>query len=128
MAHSNITSNILGLLAGADLSAAQYKVVKFASTAGEVVAVNATTDSAIGILQNDPADGEPASIAGPGSIAKAIAGAADIAQGEFLGFNTTGQVVDHTTAGRWVIARALRASTAVGDYIEVLVQGVNGYA
>lgn len=118
---------IPGLVAGANLASSQYKVVKFASTAGQVVVVSATTDSAIGILQNDPASGQPAIIAGPGDIGIALAGAADIAQGEFLGFNTTAQVADHTTAGRFVIGRALKASTAVNDEIPVLIQGVSGY-
>lgn len=128
MAASILTNLIPGLVAGESLAAHQYKVVKFASTAGQVLKVTATTSIAIGIVQNDPASGEPALIAGPGSLAIAVAGANDIAKGELLGFNTTGQVVDHTTAGRWVIAQAMEVSTAVGDYIQVLVHGLNGYA
>lgn len=127
MATSNVTNFITGLVAGSSLASSQYKVVKFASTAGAVVAVNATTDLAIGILQNDPASGQPASIAGPGSIAKAIAGVNDLAAGELVGFNTTGQVVDHTTDNRRIIAQALEASTAVGDYVRVLVHGLERY-
>lgn len=119
---------INGLLAGADLSSSQYKVVKFASTAGEVIAVSATTDTAIGILQNDPADGQAAEIAGPGSVALALAGTSDLAVGELVGFNTTGQVVDHTTDGRFMIGQALTASTAVGDIVRVSVIGLYGYS
>ncbi len=125
---SNLRNTIPGLLAGADLSSSQYKVVKFASTAGEVIAVDATTDVALSILQNDPADGEPALLAGPGDIAIALAGANDIAQGDLLGFNSTAQVVDHTTDGRLVIAQALEASSAVNDQIRVLVLGTYGYS
>lgn len=128
MASSVLTNFIPGMLAGSSFASAQYKVVKFASTAGQVVPVTATTDNGIGIIQNDPATGQEALIAGPGSVAKAIAGASDIAAGELLGFNTTGQVADHTTAGRWTIAMALQASTAVGDYISVLVLPRQGYA
>lgn len=128
MAGSVLTNYIPGLVAGGNLAAAQYKVVKFASTAGAVIAVTATTSVAIGILQNDPTAGQPALVAGAGSIAKAIAGANDIAAGELLGFNTTGQVVDHTTDGRFMIAQALEPSTAVGDYIKVAVLGLFGYS
>lgn|SRR5690554_1817722 len=117
-----------GLVAGADLSNAQYQVVKFASTAGAVVSVSATTDPAIGILQNDPTAGQPASIAGPGSVATALAGANDIAAGDLLGFNSSGQVVDHTTDGRYHIAQALDGSSAVGDEIRVVVIGLNGHS
>lgn len=119
---------IPGLVAGGDLSAAQYKVVKFASTAKAVIAVAATTDLAIGILQNDPTSGQEALVAKPGEIAIALAGAADIAAGELLGFNSTGQVADHTTDGRLVIAQALEASTAVNDEISVLLTGLFGYS
>jgi len=117
-----------GLLAGEDLSSGQYKVVKFASTAGEVVAVSATTDAAIGIIQNDPGDGEAANVAGVGSKCLALAGTSDLAAGELVGYNTTGQVVDHTTDGRYIIGQALEASSAVGDIVEVQISGLNSYA
>lgn len=118
---------IPGLVAGADLSSSQYKAVKFASTAGEVVVVNATTDNCIGILQNDPADGEAAVVAGAGSIATALAGVTDLAAGERVGFNTTGQVVDHTTDNRRIIGMALEASTAANDEVQVLVTGLTRF-
>jgi hypothetical protein len=124
-AHLN---TIPGLVAGGNLASSQYKVVKFASTANAVVAVTATTSLAIGILQNDPASGEPAIVAGPGSIATALAGATDIAVGELLGFNSTGQVADHTTDGRYMLCQALQASTALNDEIKVFVIGLFGYS
>lgn len=117
-----------GLVAGVTLATSQYKVVKFASTANAVIAVAATTDKAIGILQNDPAAGEAAIVAGPGSIATALAGATDIAVGELLGFNSTGQVADHTTDGRFMLCQALEASTALNDEIKVSVIGLFGYS
>lgn len=119
---------IPGLVATGSLAAGQYKVVKFASTAGAVKIVTATTDLGIGILMNDPTDGQAAIVAGPGSVAIGLAGANNIVAGESLGFNTTGQVVDHTTAGRWVIGQALSASTAVGDEIPVAIGIRHGYA
>lgn len=109
---------IPGLLAGADLSAKQYFPVKFATTAGEVVVATAAAAGVISIIQNDPADGEPAIVPGPGDIVKAVAGVNNIAQGEWLTPNTSG-VTDVTTG--WVIAQALEASTAVGDLIRVQI-------
>ena len=122
MATSILRNLIPGLVAGSDLSSHQYKVVKFASTAGAVVPVTASTNVAIGILQNDPTSGQPALIAGPGDIAIAIAGQADLAAGELLGYNSTGQI-DDTLNDK--IAQALEASTAVGDYVQVLVLGLS---
>lgn len=119
---------IPGLAAGGNLASAQYKVVKFASTAGQVIVVTATTSVAVGILQNDPTVGQAALVAGPGDVAIALAGAADIAQGELLGFDTSGRVVDHATDGRFMIAQALAASTGFNDEIPVLVIGLYGYS
>ena len=115
-------NQIPGLLAGASLASYQYYPVKHASTAGEVVRataqVSTATGNAISIVQNDPADGEPALLPGIGDICKAVAGAADIAVGEYLTANSSG-VVD-TTSG-FVFARALEASSAVGNYIRVQI-------
>jgi hypothetical protein len=116
--------SIPGLRASGTLT--QYATVKFASTAGRVVAVNATTDRAIGILQNDPTDGEPAEIAALG-VAIGLAGATDLAVGDLLGFNSSAQVADHTTDGRFLIGVALQASTAVNDEVKVLLTGLNSY-
>lgn len=112
-----------GVIAGLTLAAKQYAVVKFASTANAVVAVNATTDLAVGIVQNDPAAGEAALVAN-GGIALALAGVSDLAAGEVVGYNTTGQVVDHTTDNRRIIGQALDASTAVGDVVRVRLHGI----
>lgn len=128
MSHYGNINSLGGLVAGSTFAAGQYKVVKFASTAGAVVPVTATTDLAIGIIQNDPTTGQEASVAGPGSIATALAGAADIAAGELLGFNSSAQVVDHTTDGRYMLCQALEASTAVGDEIKVSIIGLFGYS
>ena len=78
--HGQIIS-VPGLLAGADLSAYQYRPVKLASTAGEVVAATANTDAVVGILQNDPTDGQAASVAGVGSLTIAKSGTSVIAAG-----------------------------------------------
>lgn len=120
------TITIPGLTAGVSLTAAQYKVVKFASTASAVISVAATTDFAVGVLQNDPAAGEAAEVAYLG-VAIALAGVNDLAVGELVGFNSTGQVVDHTTDNRRIIGQALTASTAVGDEVRVALSGLSRY-
>lgn len=122
MAGHRITLTLPGLTAGLTLAAKQYSVVKHGSTAGTVVAVTATTDNAIGIVQNDPAAGEAAEVAA-GGWAKALAGVADLAVGEYVGFDSTGRVVDTTTDNRKIIGQALQASTAIGDIVEVLLFG-----
>ncbi len=111
-----------GLLAGLTLAAKQNYVVKHASTANAVVAVTATTDIAIGVVLNDPASGEAALVADDG-IVPCIAGVNDLARGENVGYDSTGRVVDHTTANRLSIGRALEASTTVGDIVSIQLYG-----
>ena len=111
-------NQIPGLLAGASLAAKQYFPVKFASTAGEVIIATAAAAGVMSIVQNDPADGEPALLPGVGDICKAVAGASDITQGQFLTPNSSG-VVDTTTG--LVICQSLEASSAIGDYISVQI-------
>lgn len=114
---------ITGLIASGTLT--QYKPVKFASTAGRAVNVNATTDRAIGVLQNDPTDGQPCDIAGLGEcIARAAVN--DLAAGDLLGYNSSG-VADHTTDGRFIFATALQPSTGVGDEVKIFLTGLNSY-
>lgn len=115
---------IPGVVASGTLT--QYKVVKFASTANCVVHVNATTDAAVGVVQNDPTNGQAAEVAVCGVVI-ALAGVSDLARGELIGFNTTGQVVDHTTDNRRIIGQALQASTAVNDEVQVLLHGLSRY-
>ncbi len=117
--YRQFNNTIPGLVAGADLSSSQYKPVRIsADTAGKVYAAVSAAKEVVGILQNDPTAGQPALIAGPGDICKAVAGANDIAVGELLVPNSTGLV--DATAG-FTIAQALEGSSAVGDYIRVQV-------
>ena len=117
-------SAIVGMLAGANLSAAgnQYKLVKIASTAGEVVLVGSTSILSIGVLQNNPADGEVAQVCIHG-ISKLLVGPTDVAINDRLGSDSTSRGADHTTDNQPVIALALEASSAAGDLIRVYVTG-----
>ena len=75
--------------ASADLSAAQYKFVKF-NGSGKIAVAAAITDVCIGILQNKPnADGKPAIVMMDG-ISKCAANEA-IAEGDIVGTSTDGQ-------------------------------------
>ena len=113
--------SIPGLLAGANLASSQYKAVKFASTAGEVVAADAVNDSMFaGVLQNDPADGEAADVAYIG-IAKGLCESTAITYGNAIGHNTTGEMQIIDADESVVIGHALETSSAVGDIIKILV-------
>ncbi len=113
--------HIPGLVAGADLSAKQFLAVKFASTAGEVVTVNASTDAAIGILQNKPADGAVAEVRQIGVSKMKMA--ATISQGGDLGWDSTGQGTTRNQAGSRAFGRVQEASTDEGDISTVLLTG-----
>ena len=124
---ANYGENIVylnGLVASTAIT--QYSVVKHASTAGQVLAVSATTDFAIGVCQNDPATGEAALVAAGGEVI-AIAGTSNLAVGEVVGFNSTARVVDHTTDNRRIIGQAMEASTAISDEVRVLLTGLTRY-
>lgn len=120
MANYGQIISVPGLLAGADLSAYQYRPVKLASTAGEVVAATANTDAVVGILQNDPTDGQAASVAGVGSLTIAKSGTSVIAAGAYLTCNTTGLVAT-TSDNALICGRATQAATAAGDLIMITV-------
>ena len=83
------TMRTIVLDAGADLSAAQFELVKL-NTAQQVILVAATTDIPIGVLQNKPdASGKRALIALlDGAILKLKAGAA-ITAGALVGLDGT---------------------------------------
>ena len=113
--------SIPGMLAGANLSTSQYKVVMFASTAGEVVVADGPDNGMIaGLLQNDPADGEAADVAYSG-IALGICESTAITFGNVVASNATAelQIVPNDEARS--IGNALETSSAVGDIIKVMV-------
>jgi hypothetical protein len=120
MSYSGQIINVPGLLAGADLSAYQYRPVKLASTAGEVIAATAAADQVIGILLNDPTDGQAASIAAPGSITVAIAGTGVLNAGSFVTVNSTG-IRPTTTDNTSICGKAITAASTKGDQVTIQV-------
>lgn len=105
MAYEIATANAhkITLVAGADLSSAQYKFVKISS--GNAVVCAAATDRPIGVLQNAPASGQEAEIVVVGGT-KVIAGGS-ITAGAAIGTNgsalaaakTVGTDTTHYIAG-----------------------------
>lgn len=118
-ANSGENLKIHGLVATGDLSAKQYHVAMLASTARTVKASTGPTAANVGILDNDPAAGEPASVIGAG-MAKAMSGAA-IAAGDLVTANTTAQLVATTSANNKVVGRAITAASGTAVLFEVFV-------
>lgn len=99
-------------LAGADLSAAQFRFVEF--TSGNVTRCNAAGERALGVLQNNPKSGAAADVVLTG-ITKVVASAA-IAQGALITTTNDGKAVT-AASGNTVNGRALEAATADGQLI-----------
>jgi hypothetical protein len=111
---------VTGLVASGDLSAKQYQPVKAASTAGAVVAAAAVTDKVIGILQNDPTNGQPAAIIALGNSKAKLA--ASIAAGSLLTPNSTGYLKAAASANDRIVGIALAtASSTAGEIHPILV-------
>lgn len=104
-------------IAGADLTDNIYYVVKL--DANGDVELAGDGEMAIGVLQNDPDEGEVASVMVYG-ITKAVAGS-DFTVGSALKSDAGGKV-DEAGAGDWMIGIALEASTADEDIITILLK------
>lgn len=109
------------LVAGADLSSAQYKFVKLNSS-GQAVICAAATDIPIGVLQNDPASGAEAEVLVVGGT-KIVAGAA-IGEGALLGTSSAGKavaLVAGTDTTKYVVGALLTESGADGDIVTAVI-------
>lgn len=114
----------IDVVAGADLSAAQYSFVKLSATG--VILPTANTDVVIGVLQNSPRLGEVAEIAVSGITKVKMAGA--VALGKLIGITAAGlgtSLVSGTDATRFVVGQSVTASTAAGDIVTVAVNCAN---
>jgi len=104
-------------LAGADLSAKKYYIVKLDS-AGAVVLAAAATDAIVGVLQNKPQSGE-AAVYAFGGTTKVILGGT-VAVGAWVTSDGNGKGVATTTDGDVTIGRYIgTAAGASGDIAEV---------
>ena len=111
-------------VAAADLSTNQYNFVKLDSS-GNAAAVSATSDQAIGVLQNDPLSGQEAEVLVIGG-SKLVAGGA-VTEGALVGTSAAGKgsaLTPSGTAGASVprfFGVALTEASAANDLFTVLV-------
>jgi hypothetical protein len=103
------------LIAGADLSAAQFKFVEQSNADGRVTVVDAATDRPIGVLQNTPKENEAADILIVGGTKVAAGGTASAGQPLFA--NASGNAV--TLA----IGTTGSAAFAVGTFMQPAAAG-----
>jgi len=113
---------VKSFIAGEDLSSDQYKAVMIElGTSNEVIKAGtpaAEGTHVIGVLQNEPADGEAASVAIGGTSKLKMAAACDA--GEKL-MSSSGQGTPVDADQKSVIGIALEDSAGSGSIIEVLL-------
>lgn len=107
-------------LAGADLSAKQFYIVK-QGTDRTVTLASAATDFAVGVLQTGAASGGEVSIAARNKEGtfKVVAGATFSANA-YLTADSTGRAVGTTTSGDELIGVAQEAAGTIGQVVEYL--------
>jgi hypothetical protein len=110
-----------GILANSDLSQHQGRFVKFHGTAtvDTVVAIAATTDRALGVLNNAPKAGQEAEVVMTGVVKVELGGT--VARNDLIGHDATGLGVTrpYAAAGtNLVYGRALESGVA-GQVISV---------
>jgi len=112
------------LVAGADLSAAQYKFVKLNSS-GQAVICSGATDSPIGVLQNAPTSGQEAEVLIVGGT-KVVAGAA-ITLPNTIGTDANGKAVALTTTDttKYIVGSLITASAADANVVTAVINCAN---
>jgi hypothetical protein len=86
----------ISFIAGEDLSAYQYHYVELTADNTVKVCTHATTQRAIGILQNKPASGKMARVRIMG-VSRAYIGTAAVAYGDFCGADADGHCITKNT-------------------------------
>lgn len=109
------------LVAGADLSSAQYKFVEIA-TDGTVTVCNGATDKPIGVLQNAPLSGQEAEIVVCGGTK--IVASASLTRGTLIGTDNAGKA-DAKTPGtdttEYVVGTVIFPAGADGEIATAVV-------
>jgi len=117
MAYENVSTTVPGAEAAADLSAHQFKLVKMTSTGVNLCGAG---EAALGVLQNKPdALAQAATVWGPGSTSKVVAGAA-VAKGAKITSDATGRAVT-AASGNYEAGQALDAASAAGNLITIFI-------
>lgn len=117
MAFENVVSTLPGGVAGADLSAAQFHCVVVNSSGVVVLAGDGAQVD--GVLQNDPASGEAATVWTSGSVSKVVVGAGGLSTGDAASCDAVGEV-NTAASGDFVIGRCLEGASA-GNLATVLL-------
>lgn len=109
------------LVAGADLSAAQYKFVEIGA-GGVVTVCNGATDKPIGVLQNAPLSGQEAEVVVAGGTKVVSSG--NIAIGSAIGTDASGKAAA-LTAGtdttKYVVGTVILPAGADGEILTAVV-------
>jgi hypothetical protein len=108
-------------IAGEDLSSAQFKFVTLESD-GQVDLADAAGENAIGVLLNDPASGEAATVAVSGKVMVTSGGT--IAAGAQIQTDASGDALT-AAAGDVVLGYALEAAVDGQVFAIELIQGGN---
>jgi hypothetical protein len=103
-------------VAGADLSAKQYTMVKM-NTSGQVIAIAAATDLPLGILQNKPTSGQSATVAVAG-VSKLVCSAAVTASNP-IGPSNDGRGAPTQATGVAIIGQARTATANANEIFSV---------
>jgi len=123
MAYEAVMTCYAGTIAGADLSAHQYKLVKWSGTNNTVILCAALTDSPCGILQNAPLAGQGATVCFDG-MSKLIASAA-MAQGTHYGTAADGRgavKVPGTDTTHYVCGRVVEGVSNANEFATVSIE------
>lgn len=111
---------IPALVAGADLTAAQYRFVKL-DASGDVILCDTAGEQALGVLMNKPNTGEPARVAVAG-VMPVVADAA-VAVGSKVATSADGEaaVRDEAAGSRQVVlGLAIKGASAAGEQIALV--------
>lgn len=117
MAYSKVGATIPGLVAGADLTGAQFKFVKL--TGDGTIGLAGDGEAAIGVLQNKPNTNEAATVWGAGSVTKLVVGETLVA-GDKVASDASGEGATATT-GESVRGQCLEGA-AIGSLATVYVE------
>ena len=111
----------IGMVAGEDLSTAQYKILNV-SAADTVKLRVAAGAGVLGVLNNKPQNGENATVV-VGGLTRCFAGAT-IGAGAWISVTASGTGIA-ATSGQYILGKSITA-VASGGYFQLLVQH-NGY-
>jgi hypothetical protein len=122
MASTQLAPQSIAARASSNLSAKQYYSVVLSQVSGEKSVTVASTQTAIGILNNAPVSGDLAAVIVAGGAKAKIAGT--VSAGNFLKSDSSATLIAVTTDKDRYCAQALQDGVS-GDIIEVNV--VSGY-